>query len=46
MGLSVILVTDIGVSVIGMFYRGVDLGVSIIGDVFLKGGIYYRLYLN
>ena len=24
-------------SVIGLFYRGVDLGVSIIGDVYLKG---------
>ena len=45
-GFSVIWVTDIGVSVRAVFYRGVDLGVSIIGDVYLKGGIYYRWYLN
>ena len=36
-GLSFIWVTDIGMSVKGVFYRGVDLVVSIIRDVYLKG---------
>ena len=36
-GLSFIWVTDIGMSVIGVFYSSVDLGVSIIGDVYQKG---------
>ena len=32
--LSVKWVSDLGVSVIGVFYRGVEMGVSIIRDVF------------
>ena len=35
--MSFIWVTDIGMSVIGVFYSSVDLGVSIIGDVYQKG---------
>ena len=38
-GLSVIWVSDIGVSVIGMFNGGVDLGVYIIVGVNQKGGL-------
>ena len=37
MCLSVIRVSDIGVSVIRMILWGVDLGVYIIGDVFKRG---------